>query len=212
MDPLSGLLLYIGGVSFIVTDERSNTHTEVLSLALDPKNTQAKASLTKDSTGSILRSYLKTILANPESRKIFYFLILNMWFMVVQMLYGVWTNSLGLISDGAYPPFPLLLVADWIRLAIHMAFDCMAIAVGLIASVMATWPANERFTYGYGRIETLSGFANGIFLILISIFIVFEAIQRMFVRSCTLLFFQGGNFSVPQPRSSGNEYKPAAAR
>jgi hypothetical protein len=73
--------------------------------------------------------------------------------------------------------------ADGERLAIHMAFDCMAIAVGLIASVMATWPANERFTYGYGRIETLSGFANGIFLILISIFIMFEAIQRMCVTS-----------------------------
>ncbi|EFI27377.1 hypothetical protein CC1G_14848 [Coprinopsis cinerea okayama7 len=82
--------------------------------------------------------------------------------MLVQMLYGVWTNSLGLISD-----------------AIHMAFDCMAIGVGLLASVMATWEPNERFTYGYGRIETLSGFANGIFLILISIFIVFEAIQRI---------------------------------
>lgn len=78
-----------------------------------------------------------------------------------------------------------------------MAFDCMAIGVGLFASVMATWEPNEQFTYGYdharsspcthnlttilryGRIETLSGFANGIFLILISIFIVFEAIQRM---------------------------------
>jgi len=69
-------------------------------VALDPKKLQEKASLTKGSTGSLLRSYLKTILANPESRKIFYFLILNMWFMVVQMLYGVWTNSLGLISDG----------------------------------------------------------------------------------------------------------------
>lgn len=33
--------------------------------------------------------------------------------------------------------------------AIHMAFDCMAIGVGLIASVMARWPPNERFTYGY---------------------------------------------------------------
>jgi solute carrier family 30 (zinc transporter), member 5/7 len=78
-----------------------------------------------------------------------------------------------------------------------MAFDCMAIGVGLFASVMATWAPNERFTYGsavslspkvivspgalysYGRIETLSGFANGIFLILISIFIVFEAMQRL---------------------------------
>ncbi|KAG6864619.1 hypothetical protein C0991_008240 [Blastosporella zonata] len=44
---------------------------------------------------------------------------------------------------------------------------------------MATWEPNERFTYGYARIETLSGFANGIFLILISIFIIFEAIQRL---------------------------------
>lgn len=29
-----------------------------------------------------------------------------------------------------------------------MAFDCMAIGVGLFASVMATWEPNERFTYG----------------------------------------------------------------
>ncbi|KAI0080191.1 cation efflux protein [Panus rudis PR-1116 ss-1] len=82
--------------------------------------------------------------------------------MLVQMLYGIWTNSLGLISD-----------------AIHMAFDCLAIGIGLAASVMAQWPADEKFTYGYDRIETLSGFSNGVFLILISIFIVFEAIQRL---------------------------------
>ncbi|GAW09618.1 cation efflux protein [Lentinula edodes] len=113
-------------------------------------------------TSRLIRSYLKTILSNPESRKIFYFLLLNLCYMLVQMLYGIWTNSLGLISD-----------------AIHMAFDCMAIGVGLFASVMATWEPNETFTYGYGRIETLSGFANGIFLILISIFIVFEAVQRI---------------------------------
>jgi zinc transporter 5/7 len=112
----------------------------------------------------LLQSYLRTILASPESRKIFYFLLLNLLFMLVQMLYGVWTNSLGLISD-----------------AIHMAFDCMAIAMGLFASVMSGWERNERFTYGYGRVETLSGFANGIFLILISVFIVFEAVQRLLV-------------------------------
>ena len=102
MDPLFGLLLYIGGVlvSVIIVDRCSDAHVEVFHTALDPKNTQEKVSLTKGSTGNVLRSYLKTILANPESRKIFYFLILNMWFMVVQMLYGVWTNSLGLISDG----------------------------------------------------------------------------------------------------------------
>ncbi|KAJ1024083.1 hypothetical protein NDA16_002922 [Ustilago loliicola] len=105
---------------------------------------------------------INIILANPDSRKIFQFLIVNLAFMGVQLLWGVWTNSLGLISD-----------------AIHMFFDCAAIGMGLFASVMATWPTDSTFTYGYGRVETLSGFANGIFLILISVFIVFEAVQRI---------------------------------
>lgn len=48
----------------------------------------------------LFQGYLNTILSNPESRKIFYFLVVNMAYMLVQMLYGVWTNSLGLISDG----------------------------------------------------------------------------------------------------------------
>ena len=89
-----------------------NAHLDGFFIALNPGNIQEKASLTKGSTGNLLRSYLKTILANPESRKIFYFLILNMWFMVVQMLYGVWTNSLGLISDGTKPSFTVFSIAD----------------------------------------------------------------------------------------------------
>ena len=108
------------------------------------------------------QSLVHTILSNPKSRPIFQFLCLNLAFMVVQLLWGVWTNSLGLISD-----------------AIHMFFDCAAIGMGLSASVMATWKTGGRFSYGYSRVETLSGFANGVFLILISIFIVFEAIQRI---------------------------------
>ncbi|OJT09647.1 hypothetical protein TRAPUB_13900 [Trametes pubescens] len=159
----------------------------------------------------LVRAYLKDILSNPESRKIFYFLMLNMCYMLVQMLYGIWTNSLGLISD-----------------AIHMAFDCMAIGVGLIASVMARWPPNERFTYGYGRIETLSGFANGIFLILISVFIIFEAIQRLLdppemntsqlllVSSLGLgvnlfgMFAMGGHHHGGHSHSHGHSHGPAA--
>lgn len=37
----------------------------------------------------------------------------------------------------------------------------------------------NRYCYRYSRVETLSGFANGLFLCLISIFIVFEAVQRL---------------------------------
>ncbi|CEH16085.1 related to zinc transporter [Ceraceosorus bombacis] len=105
---------------------------------------------------------ISVIYAAEDSRKIFQFLLLNLAFMGVQLLWGVWTNSLGLISD-----------------AIHMFFDCAAIGMGLFAAVMASWKTDATFTFGYSRVETLSGFANGIFLILISVFIVFEAIQRI---------------------------------
>ncbi|KNZ60643.1 uncharacterized protein VP01_1525g4 [Puccinia sorghi] len=118
------------------------------------------------------RSVINTILLNPESRNIFFFLCLNLAFMLIQMTYGIWTNSLGLISDCKRLKFTF-------RFSIHMFFDCMALGMGLFASVMATWPADKQFTYGYGRVETLSGFANGVFLMLISTFIVFEAVQRL---------------------------------
>lgn len=47
----------------------------------------------------ILRSTLRTIMATQDSRRIYFFLCLNLAYMVVQMAYGIWTNSLGLISD-----------------------------------------------------------------------------------------------------------------
>lgn len=67
--------------------------------------------------------------------------------MAIQAFYGYITDSLGLLSD-----------------SIHMFFDCVALAVGLFAAVASKWPASMRFPYGFGKIETLSGFANGIFL------------------------------------------------
>ncbi|KAJ1735396.1 putative zinc transporter msc2, partial [Coemansia biformis] len=108
------------------------------------------------------RQFVRVILDDGESRSIFMFLLLNLSYMFVQIAYGYITNSLGLISD-----------------AIHMLFDCMALAIGLVAAVMSRWPPDESFTFGYGRIELLSGFANGVFLMLISVSIFFEAVERL---------------------------------
>ena len=102
------------------------------------------------------RPHFQTILRTPTSSKIFYFLLLNLAYMAVQMAYGVITNSLGLISDGE-----LVDVNQAEPGAIHMLFDCLGLAVGLWASVAATWKPGGRYTYGYSRVETLSGFANG---------------------------------------------------
>ncbi|EPY50319.1 cation diffusion family zinc membrane transporter Cis4 [Schizosaccharomyces cryophilus OY26] len=103
------------------------------------------------------------ILADKESRSIFFFFLLNLFYMVVQVFYGFYTNSLGLISD-----------------AIHMAFDCIAVFVGLVATVLAKLPSNYAYPFGFAKVEALSGFTNGIFLILISFSIVCEAFYRLF--------------------------------
>jgi zinc transporter 5/7 len=108
-------------------------------------------------------SLMHGILADNDSRKIFYFMCLNLAFMVVQSTYGYLTGSLGLISD-----------------SIHMFFDCVALFVGICAVVMSKWPASVKFPYGYGKIDTLAGFANGVFLLLISVEIVYEAVERLF--------------------------------
>ena len=106
--------------------------------------------------------YINEVLKEKESRDIFYFMCLNLAFMVVQMLYGIWTNSLGLISD-----------------SIHMLFDCLALAVGLVAAVMSKWPASRAHPFGFAKVEIISGFANSIFLVLISISILIEAVERL---------------------------------
>lgn len=53
------------------------------------------------------------------------------FFTGIELLYGVWTNSLGLISDG-----------------FHMLFDCTALVIGLCAALMARWKASRTFSYG----------------------------------------------------------------
>lgn len=89
--------------------------------------------------------------------------MLNLSFAFVELFYGIWTNSLGLISD-----------------AFHMFFDCTALIAGLVASVITRWPANDKFTFGYVRAEVIAGFVNGLFLLFIAFYIFTEAIERLF--------------------------------
>jgi solute carrier family 30 (zinc transporter), member 5/7 len=106
---------------------------------------------------------IHSILIEKDSRRIMYFMwlvdptlteisdlliSLNFAFMLVQTFYGWVTGSLGLLSD-----------------SIHMFFDCAALFVGLIASVMSKWPPSLRFPYGYSKVDTLAAFGNGVLLL-----------------------------------------------
>jgi len=107
-------------------------------------------------------NWIRLILSDPNSRNLLGFLLLNLTFAFVELIYGVWTNSLGLISD-----------------SFHMFFDCTGLMAGLVATVITKWKANDKYSYGYVRAETLAGFINGLFLLFISFFIFSEAVERL---------------------------------
>lgn len=75
------------------------THVDSAEMGLG-KSLAFDASTT--STIGFLKHSLSIILDNQDSKQIFYFLLLNLSYMFVQLAYGVWTNSLGLISDGTF--------------------------------------------------------------------------------------------------------------
>lgn len=106
--------------------------------------------------------WIRLILADPNSKNLLGFLFLNLTFAFVELFYGVWTNSLGLISD-----------------SFHMFFDCTGLLAGLVATVITKWRANDKYSYGYVRAEVLAGFVNGLFLLFIAFFILSEAVERL---------------------------------
>ncbi|OQE43169.1 hypothetical protein PENCOP_c003G00814 [Penicillium coprophilum] len=140
------------------TNAHNHTHGHSHSHTTSESSRVSKWLLHKSEPYQLLHSILK----EKDSRSIFYFMCLNFTFMLIQLSYGFLTGSLGLLSD-----------------SIHMFFDCFALVVGLCAAVMSKWPPNARFPYGYGKVDTLSGFANGVFLMIISLEIVYEAVERL---------------------------------
>ena len=83
-------------------------------------------------------------------------------FFVVELVGGVLTNSLALISDAA-----------------HLLTDVAAVALALVAQWFARKPGNSSRSYGYRRVEILAAQFNGFTLILVALYIGYEAWHRL---------------------------------
>ena len=83
-------------------------------------------------------------------------------FMLAEVTAAVLASSLALLSDAA-----------------HMLTDAAALALSLVAARLATRPAGGTLTYGMGRAEILSAQANGVTLLVLSVFIVVDAVRRL---------------------------------
>ncbi|MDQ2971461.1 MAG: cation diffusion facilitator family transporter [Pseudomonadota bacterium] len=89
-------------------------------------------------------------------------LALLLGFMALEVAVGILASSLALISDAG-----------------HMLTDAGSIGLALFAIRLAARPAGGNFTYGFRRAEILSAQANGITLLLLAAWFVFEAIRRL---------------------------------
>lgn len=81
--------------------------------------------------------------------------------MVAEAVGGWLSNSLALLADAG-----------------HMLTDVAALTLTLFAFWFADRPATSKKTYGYYRTEILAAFVNGVALVLLSIWIIYEAFER----------------------------------
>ncbi len=82
--------------------------------------------------------------------------------MVAEAVGGWWTGSLALLADAG-----------------HMLTDVGALTLTLFAFNFARRPATAKKTFGYYRLEILAAFVNGIALVLLALWIMFEAFERL---------------------------------
>ena len=61
--------------------------------------------------------------------------------------------------------------------SLHNFLNVLALAFSLVATVLSKMPNNQRFTYGYSRLEIIASFANCCFLVFLSLFLVFRGIH-----------------------------------
>jgi cobalt-zinc-cadmium efflux system protein len=87
--------------------------------------------------------------------------LLTILILLAELLGGLVANSLALLSDAG-----------------HVVTDLFALGLAWFAASQAERPANAQKTFGYHRVGILAALANAVTLILISVVIIWEAVQR----------------------------------
>ena len=97
--------------------------------------------------------------ANKKALLLSFILIAS--FMVIEVIGGLLTNSLALLADAG-----------------HMLSDAASLGLSFFALKLGEKAASQFNTFGYKRFEIIAAAINGMTLILISLYILYEAIQR----------------------------------
>lgn len=101
------------------------------------------------------------VVTEGNAKKLTIALVLTTTFLIVEVIAGLITQSLALLSDAA-----------------HMFTDAAALAIALAAIKIAKRPADNKRTFGYQRFEILAALFNASMLFFVAIYILYEAYQR----------------------------------
>jgi cobalt-zinc-cadmium efflux system protein len=96
-----------------------------------------------------------------QSKNLFISIILNIVITVAQIIGGILSGSLALISD-----------------ALHNFSDVLTLIFSYIANKLSRKEASLDQTFGYKRAELIAAFVNSITLIVVAVYLIFEAFQR----------------------------------
>lgn len=95
-------------------------------------------------------------------RRVMIALVLTGTFMLVEVIGGIISGSLALLADAG-----------------HMLTDTMALALAAMAFHVSKRPPDGTLTFGYQRFQILAAFVNGLSLLAIVGWILFEAVGRL---------------------------------
>lgn len=88
--------------------------------------------------------------------------LLNLAFLVLEVVIGLWADSLALLSDAG-----------------HMVADVAALAFALVAERLSRTRPAGAYTFGLKRVPVLGAFGNALTLLLVAGLILWEAWQRL---------------------------------
>jgi len=94
-------------------------------------------------------------------RRVMIALVLTGTFMLVEVVGGIISGSLALLADAG-----------------HMLTDTMALSLAAMAFHVSKRPPDGKLTFGYQRFQILAAFVNGLSLLAIVGWILFEALRR----------------------------------
>lgn len=100
---------------------------------------------------------------SAQQKNLLIVLLMTGTFMVIEVVGGLFTQSLALLADAG-----------------HMLTDVAALGLSAFAMWMAARPSTPEKSYGYHRAEILAAVTNAVVLLLLAIWILYEAYRRVF--------------------------------